>query len=54
MSLGVMLLIVLTIALLGGVSRVGGGLFYGAGYNGAGSVLLGMVLVLILIGFGKI
>ena len=52
MSLGVMLLIVLTIALLGGVSRVG--LFYGAGYNGAGSVLLGMVLVLILIGFGKI
>ena len=54
MSLGVILLIVLIIAFLGGVSRAGGSRFYGTGSNGAGSLLLGMVLVLVLIGFGKI
>jgi hypothetical protein len=54
MSLGVILLIVLTVAFLGGVSRAGGGRFYGTGYNGAASLLLGMVLLLVLVGFGKI
>jgi hypothetical protein len=54
MTLGLILLVVLMAAFLGGFSRAAGGLFYGTGYNGAASLLLGMVLLLVLVGFGKI
>ena len=38
MSLGTILLIVLVIALLGGFSGLGGGPFYGTGYDGGGGL----------------
>jgi len=41
MSLGTILLIVIVIALLGGFSGLGGGPFYGTGYEGGGG--LGLV-----------
>lgn len=52
MSVGMILLIVLVIALLGGFSGLGGGPFYGYGYGGGiglGTVVV-VVLILVLIG----
>jgi hypothetical protein len=49
MSIGTILLIILVIALLGGFSGLGGGLFYGTGYYGGGGLGLVLVVVLILV-----
>ena len=54
MSLGMILLIVLVIALLGGFSGIGGGPFYGTGYYGGGGLGLVLVVVLILVVLGKL
>jgi hypothetical protein len=54
MSLGMILLIILVIALLGGFSGIGGGPFYGTGYYGGGGLGLVLVIVLILVILGKI
>ena len=49
MSLGTIILIILVIALLGGLSGMGGGPFYGTGYYGGGGLGLVIVIVLILV-----
>jgi hypothetical protein len=54
MSLGTILLIILIIALVGGFSGVGGGLFYGTGYYGGGGLGLVLVIVLVLLLLGRI
>jgi len=54
MSLGMILLIVLVIALLGGFSGIGGGPFYGTGYYGGGGLGLILIIVLILVVLGKL
>lgn len=54
MSIGTILLVILIIALLGGFSGVGGGLFYGTGYYGGGGLGLVLVIVLILVLLGRI
>jgi hypothetical protein len=38
MSVGTIILIILVIALLGGLSGIGGGPFYGTGYYGGGAL----------------
>jgi hypothetical protein len=54
MSLGLILLIVLIIALLGGFSGIGGGRFYGTGYYGGGGLGLVLVVVLVLVVLGRL
>ena len=54
MSLGMILLIVLVIALLGGFSGIGGGRFYGTGYYGGGGLGLVLIIVLILVLLGRL
>jgi hypothetical protein len=54
MSIGMILLIFLVIALLGGFSGIGGGRFYGTGYYGGGGLGLVLVIVLILVLVGRI
>jgi hypothetical protein len=54
MSLGTVLLIILIIALLGGVSGIGGGLFYGTGYYGGGALGTILIIVLILVLLGRL
>jgi len=54
MSLGMILLIVLVIALLGGFSGIGGRPFYGMGYYGGGGLGLILIIVLILVVLGKL
>ena len=54
MSIGTILLIILVIALLGGFSGIGGGLFYGTGYYGGGGIGLVLVIVLILVLLGRL
>ncbi len=53
MSIGMILLIVLVIALLGGFSGIGGGRFYGTGYYGGGGLGVVLVVVLILVLLGR-
>ena len=48
------ILIILVIALLGGFSGIGGGLFYGTGYYGGGGLGLVIVVLLVLLLLGKI
>jgi hypothetical protein len=54
MSLGLILIIILFIALLGGFSGWGGGPFYGTGYYGGGGLGLVLIIVLILVVSGRI
>jgi hypothetical protein len=54
MTLGTILLIILIIALLGGLTGVGGGPFYGTGYYGGGGLGLVVVVLLILVLLGKL
>lgn len=54
MSLGTVLIILLIVVLLGGFSGVGGGPFYGTGYVGGGGLGLALVIVAILLLFGRI
>jgi hypothetical protein len=54
MSIGIILLVILIIALLGGFSGLGGGPFYGTGYYGGGGLGLILVIVLILVLLGKL
>ncbi len=54
MSLGLILLIILVIALLGGFSGIGGGRFYGTGHWGGGGLGLVIVIVLILVLMGRL
>ena len=54
MSLGTILLIILIIALLGGFSGIGGGLFYGTGYYGGGALGTILIIVLILVLLGRL
>jgi Protein of unknown function (DUF3309) len=54
MSLGMLILIILIIALLGGFTGIGGGPFYGTGYYGGGGLGLVLVIVLILVLLGKL
>ena len=54
MSIGLILLIVLVIALLGGFSGIGGGPFYGTGYYGGGGLGVILVIVLILVLLGRL
>ena len=49
MSLGMILLIILVIALLGGFTGVVGGYGYGFGHGGVGVGVLGTVLIIVLI-----
>jgi Protein of unknown function (DUF3309) len=44
----------LVIALLGGLSGVGGGPFYGTGYYGGGGLTLVIVILLILLLTGRL
>jgi Protein of unknown function (DUF3309) len=54
MSLGTILLVILVIALLGGFSGLGGGLFYGTGYYGGGGLGLILLVVLVLVLLGRL
>lgn len=54
MSIGTILLIILVVALLGGFSELGGGLFYGTGYYGGGGLGLVLVIVLVLVLLGRL
>jgi hypothetical protein len=54
MSIGTILLIILVIALLGGFSGLGGGMFYGTGYYGGGGLGLVLIIVLVLVLFGRL
>ena len=54
MSLGLILVIILVIALLGGFSGIGGGPFYGTGYYGGGGLGLVLIVVVILVLLGRI
>ena len=54
MSLGLILLIILIIALLGGFSNIGGGRFYGTGHWGGGGLGLVIIILLILVLMGRI
>jgi hypothetical protein len=54
MSLGLILVIILVIALLGGFSGIGGGRFYGTGYYGGGGLGLILIVVIILVLIGRI
>jgi hypothetical protein len=54
MSLGMILLIVLVIALLGGFSGVVGGYGYGFGHGGVGVLGVVLIVVLILVLMGRL
>src|SRR5690348_10159381 len=54
MSIGLIILIILVIALLGGFSGIGGGPFYGTGYYGGGGLGLVIIILLILLLMGRI
>jgi hypothetical protein len=54
MSLGTILIIILVIALLGGLSGLGGGPFYGTGYYGGGGLGLLLLIIIILVVLGRI
>lgn len=54
MSLGMILLIVLVIALLGGFTGVVGGYGYGFGHGGVGVLGTVLIVVLILVLLGRI
>lgn len=54
MSLGLILVIILVIALVGGFSGVGGRPFYGTGYYGGGGIGLALLIVIILLASGRI
>lgn len=54
MNLGWILLIVLVVILLGGVSGIGGGPFYGTGHYGGIGLGTVLVVVLILVLLGRI
>ncbi len=54
MSLGMILLVVLIIALLGGFKGWGGGPFYGMGYYGGGGIGLLLIVVLVLVLMGRL
>lgn len=54
MSIGAILLIIVILALLGGLRDSGRGLFYGTGYYGGGGLGLVVVVLLILVLMGRI
>ena len=54
MSVGTIILIILVIAVLGGFSCIGGGLFYGTGQYGGGGLGLVVIILLILLPLGGI
>ncbi|WP_198374750.1 DUF3309 family protein [Neoroseomonas rubea] len=54
MSLGMILLIILVIALLGGFTGVVGGYGYGFGHGGVGVLGTVLVVVLILVLMGRL
>src|ERR1051325_5792225 len=54
MSVGTIILIILVLILLGGLSGVGGGPFYGTGYYGGGGLGLIVVILLVLVLVGRI
>ncbi|GGJ41738.1 DUF3309 family protein [Neoroseomonas lacus] len=54
MSLGMILLIILVIALLGGFTGVVGGYGYGFGHGGVGVLGTVLIIVLILVLLGRI
>lgn len=54
MSIGMIILVILVIALLGGFRDWGGGPFYGTGYYGGGSIGLIVIILVILLLLGRI
>jgi hypothetical protein len=54
MSLGIVLIIIVGVALLGGFSGLGGGYGYGYGTRSMGTLSVVMVIVLGLFALGKI
>jgi hypothetical protein len=54
MSLGMIILIILVIALLGGFSGFGGGYGYGYGHGGVGVIGVILIIVLVLVLLGRI
>ena len=54
MSLWTIILIILVIVLLGGLSGIGGGPFYGTGYYGGGGLGLVIIILLILVLLGRL
>lgn len=54
MSIGLIVVIILVIALVGGFSGIGGGPFYGTGFVGGGGIGLVLVILLILLLVGRI
>lgn len=54
MSIGTVILIILIIALLGGFSGIGGGPFYGTGHYGGSVLGILVVVLLLLVVFGRI
>ena len=54
MSLGLILLIILVVALLGGFSGVGGGYGYGYGHGSVGILGVLLIVVIVLLVLGRI
>jgi Protein of unknown function (DUF3309) len=54
MSLWTIILIILVTVLLGGLSGIGGGPFYGTGYYGGGGLGLVIIILLILVLLGRL
>ena len=54
MSLGTILIILLVIALLGGFTGIGNGPFYGGGYYAGGGIGLVLLIVVLLVAFGRL
>jgi hypothetical protein len=53
MSIAAVILAILVVVLLGGLSGIGGGPFYGTGYWGGGGLGLAVVILIILILTGR-
>ncbi len=54
MNIGLVLIIILVIALAGGFSGLGGGPFYGTGWQGGIGIGTILVIVLILVLLGRL
>ncbi|MBR0662696.1 DUF3309 family protein [Neoroseomonas oryzicola] len=54
MSLGMVLLVILVIALLGGFTGIVGGYGYGYGHGGVGIVGAVLIIVLVLVLMGRL
>lgn len=54
MSIGFLVLIILVLALFGGLTGIGGGPFYGTGYYGGGGLGLVIIVLVVLLLAGRL